>query len=53
MPANPPENMPRITRVTHMNLSKIAERDGAMQAKLTLSIFFEPDTGGSRMATTH
>jgi hypothetical protein len=47
------ENMPRITRVTHMNLTKMAERDGAMQAKLTLSIFFEPDGGGSRVATTN
>ena len=47
------ENMPRITRVTHMNLTKMAERDGAMQAKLTLSIFFEPDSGGSRVATTN
>ena len=47
------ENMPRITRVTHMNLTKMIEKDGSMQAKLTLSIFFEPDTGGSRMATTN
>jgi hypothetical protein len=35
-----------------MNLTKMAERDGALQAKLTLSIFFEPDAGGSRVATT-
>jgi type IV pilus assembly protein PilO len=47
------ENMPRITRVTHMNLTKMIERDGSMQAKLTLSIFFEPDSGASRMATTN
>jgi Tfp pilus assembly protein PilO len=47
------ENMPRITRVTHMNLTKMIEKDGSMQAKLTLSIFFEPDAGGSRMATTN
>jgi type IV pilus assembly protein PilO len=39
------ENMPRITRVTHMALNKITDKDGSMQAKLTLSIFFEPDTG--------
>ena len=37
------ENMPRITRVTHMNLTKINDRDGDMQAQMTLSIFFEPD----------
>jgi len=47
------ENMPRITRVTHMALSKITDRDGSMQAKLTLSIFFEPDTGESNVASTN
>ena len=46
------EKLPRITRVTTMNLSKITDKEGSMQAKLTLSIFFEPDTGGSRMAAT-
>ena len=45
------EKMNRITRVTHMSLNKIQDRDGAMQAKVTLSIFFEPDTSGSRVAT--
>src|SRR5437667_5777094 len=39
------EKLPRITRVTQMNLQKISDRDGAMQAQMTLSIFFEPDTG--------
>jgi type IV pilus assembly protein PilO len=47
------EKMNRITRVTNMTLSKITDRDGAMQAKMTLSIFFEPDTGGGRVATTN
>lgn len=47
------ENMPRITRVTNMALNKITDQDGAMQAKLTLSIFFEPDNGGARMATAN
>jgi type IV pilus assembly protein PilO len=41
------EKLPRITRVTNMNLQKINDRDGEMQAQLTLSIFFEPDTGAS------
>ena len=45
------EKLPRITRVTHMNLTKINEQDGNMQAQLTLSIFFEPDTGSSVAAT--
>ena len=39
------EKLPRITRITNMNLQKINDRDGEMQAQLTLSIFFEPDTG--------
>jgi Tfp pilus assembly protein PilO len=41
------EKFERLTRVTKMELSKMNERDGAMEAKLTLSIFFEPDAGGS------
>ena len=40
------EKMPRLTRVSDMSLSKMSEREGDMQAKLTLSIFFEP-AGGS------
>ncbi len=38
------EKLPRLTRVTKMDLNKMNDRDGAMEAKLTLSIFFEPDT---------
>jgi type IV pilus assembly protein PilO len=41
------EKLSRITRVTQMNLQKISDRDGEMQAQMTLSIFFEPDTGGT------
>jgi len=47
------ENMPRITRVTSMALTKITDHEGQMQAKLTLSIFFEPDTGGSNVASSN
>ena len=39
------EKLQRITRVTSMNLQKISDRDGEMQAQMTLSIFFEPDSG--------
>ena len=46
------EKMPRITRVTNMSLTKITDRDGAMQARITLSIFFEPD-GGTNVATSN
>ena len=38
------ERLRRLTRVTHMNLTKIADRDGEMQAQITISIFFEPET---------
>jgi type IV pilus assembly protein PilO len=38
------ERLPRLTRITQMNLNKLAEHDGEMQAQLTLTIFFEPET---------
>src|SRR5262245_31125304 len=41
------EKLPRITRLTKMNLQKISEHDGEMTAQLTLSIFFEPDASAS------
>jgi type IV pilus assembly protein PilO len=37
------EKLPRITRVSQMELSKINERDGDMVCMMTLSIFFEPE----------
>lgn len=46
------EKLPRITRVSHMNLEKIDGRDGEMQAQLTLSIFFEPDTSNNVTTAT-
>ena len=45
------EKFERLTRVTHMDLTKMNERDGAMEAKVTLSIFFEPDNGGTGEST--
>lgn len=47
------EKLPRITRVTQMKLEKIDERDGEMQAQMTLSIFFEPDTSGKNVASSN
>ena len=51
------EKLPRITRVTNMNLQKINDRDGEMQAQMTMSIFFEPDANSNadaanKMATS-
>jgi type IV pilus assembly protein PilO len=45
------EKLPRITRVMQMDLQKISGRDGEMTAQMTLSIFFEPDTGGGSRTT--
>jgi type IV pilus assembly protein PilO len=45
------EKLSRITRVTQMNLTKINDRDGDMQAQMTLSIFFEPENKAAAVAT--
>lgn len=39
------ERLPRITKVIKMDLTKISERDGDMEAKVTLIIYYEPETG--------
>ena len=41
------EKLPRITRTVQMSLDKISDRDGEAEAKLVISIFFEPDRGSS------
>ena len=41
------ERLPRLTRVQNMVLDKINGQEGAMEAKVTLSIFFEPETGAN------
>lgn len=40
------EKLPRLTRVSQMALTKITDRDGEMQAQMTLSVFFDPTTEG-------
>ena len=45
------ERLPRLTRINQMQLDKMTGRDGEMDAKLTLSIFFEPDNGGNTAAS--
>jgi len=40
------EKLPRLTRVNQMNLDKINGKEGQMEAKLVLSIFFEPENSG-------
>ena len=46
------EKLARITRVTDMKLKKMQERNGAMEAEMTLSIFFEPTLIGGSVATS-
>jgi type IV pilus assembly protein PilO len=41
------EKLPRITKVTGMQLSKIQDHDGEMTATMTLSIFFAPNSSGA------
>lgn len=46
------EQLDRISRVKHLSLKKLDERDGnGAEAKLTLSIFFAPDS--SKVATSN
>lgn len=47
------EKLPRITRITQMKLEKISSSEGDMQAQMTLSIFFEPDSASPSIATIH
>lgn len=37
------EKLPRIVRVRTMDLQKITDREGSMEARIEISIFFEPD----------
>ena len=48
------EKLQRITRIGQMDLKKISDRNGEMQAVMTLSIFFEPDSAAAaKVATTN
>ena len=41
------ERLPRLTRVSQLSLDKINGAEGSMEAKLVLSIFFEPDSAAA------
>src|SRR5215213_4902626 len=41
------EKLPRLTRINQLNLDKISGKEGEMEAKLVLSIFFEPENAAS------
>jgi Tfp pilus assembly protein PilO len=42
------ESMPRVNRVAGLDLRGDEQRDGQIQAKLTLNMYFEADAGGAR-----
>lgn len=39
------ERMPRLLHVTHMNLHRLPDDNGAMAAQVTIGIFYRPNTG--------
>ena len=46
------EKLARITRVTDMSMKKMQDRNGAMEADMTISIFFEPSLIGGGAAAS-
>jgi len=46
------EKLPRLTRLSKMQLEKVNDQDGQMVANMTLSIFFEPEGGRKTTAGT-
>jgi Tfp pilus assembly protein PilO len=40
------ERMPRLTRISQLSIEKMQNSEGQMEAKMTMSIFFEPEGGG-------
>ena len=46
------ERLPRLTRVNQLSLDKINGKEGEMEAKLVLSIFFEPESGGGNVSAS-
>ena len=45
------ERLPRLTRVLNLTLDKMNGQEGSMEAKVMLSIFFEPETGMNTSAS--
>jgi type IV pilus assembly protein PilO len=45
------ERLPRLTRVLNLTLDKMSGQEGSMEAKVMLSIFFEPETGMNTSAS--
>jgi Tfp pilus assembly protein PilO len=44
------EKMPRITRINQMKLDRSGDQEGQIQAQMTLSIFFEPESPQNKVA---
>lgn len=47
------ERLKRITRMNQMQLKRIQNDEGQMQAEITLSIFFDPSGDSSKNASPH
>jgi len=45
------ERLPRLTRVSQLSLEKMLNTEGQMEAKMTMSIFFEPESAGNATAS--
>lgn len=45
------ERLPRLTRVSQLSLEKMLNTEGQMEAKMTMSIFFEPENAGNATAS--
>jgi type IV pilus assembly protein PilO len=46
------ERLPRLTRINQLSLDKINGKEGEMEAKLVLSIFFEPENSGGNVSAS-
>ncbi len=40
------ERMPRLTRISQLSIDKMQNSEGQMEAKMTMSVFFEPENSG-------
>jgi Tfp pilus assembly protein PilO len=45
------EKLPRLVRITHMELHRLPDQNGAMAVRMTIGIFYQPETGESAAAT--
>jgi Tfp pilus assembly protein PilO len=44
------EKSPRLMRITHLELHRLPDQNGAMAARMTIGIFYQPETGATASA---